>query len=64
MRCSSGCFVHRELDLADLGPILQQVGACPSSVILFIIANAGLFSYLITRAGVPDQIGACIIANC
>jgi C4-dicarboxylate transporter DctM subunit len=52
-----GLFVHRELRLADLGPILQK-SAISSSVILFIIANAGLFSYLITRAGVPDQIGA------
>ena len=24
---------------------------------MFIIANAGLFAYLITRAGVPDAIG-------
>ena len=28
-----------------------------SSVIMFIIANAGLFAFLITRAGVPDAIG-------
>ncbi len=34
-----------------------------STVILFIIANAGLFSYLITRAGVPDQIGEFLRAN-
>jgi C4-dicarboxylate transporter, DctM subunit len=52
-----GLFVHRELRIVDLGPILQK-SAMSSSVILFIIANAGLFSYLITRAGVPDQIGA------
>ena len=29
-----------------------------SAVIMFIIANAGLFAYLITRAGIPEQIGA------
>jgi C4-dicarboxylate transporter, DctM subunit len=51
-----GLFVHRELRLVDLGQILRK-SAISSSVILFIIANAGLFSYLITRAGVPDQIG-------
>ena len=28
---------------------------------MFIIANAGLFSYLITRAGMPDQIGAFLV---
>ena len=32
-----------------------------SAVILFIIANAGLFSYLITRAGVPTLIGAFLV---
>jgi C4-dicarboxylate transporter, DctM subunit len=57
-----GLFVHRELRLADLGAILQK-SAISSSVILFIIANAGLFSYLITRAGVPDQIGAFLRAT-
>ena len=28
---------------------------------MFIIANAGLFSYLITRAGVPEMIGAFLV---
>jgi tripartite ATP-independent transporter DctM subunit len=28
-----------------------------SAVIMFIIANAGLFAFIITRAGIPDQIG-------
>jgi tripartite ATP-independent transporter DctM subunit len=51
-----GVFVHRELRWADILPIVKK-SAVSSSVILFIIANAGLFSYLITRAGVPDQIG-------
>jgi C4-dicarboxylate transporter DctM subunit len=37
-------------------PIIKK-SVVSSSVIMFIIANAGLFSYLITRAGVPDQIG-------
>jgi tripartite ATP-independent transporter DctM subunit len=52
-----GVFVHRELRWADLGAILKK-SVVSTSVIMFIIANAGLFSYLITRAGVPDQIGA------
>jgi C4-dicarboxylate transporter DctM subunit len=33
-----------------------------SAVIMFIIANAGLFAFLITRAGVPDAIGAWLAA--
>jgi tripartite ATP-independent transporter DctM subunit len=52
-----GVLLHRELKLSDIGNILKK-SAVSSAVILFIIANAGLFSYLITRAGVPDQIGA------
>jgi len=51
-----GMVVHREIGFKDLPAILRK-SVLSSSVILFIIANAGLFSYLITRAGVPDQIG-------
>ncbi|MGB3718198.1 MAG: TRAP transporter large permease [Hyphomicrobiaceae bacterium] len=51
-----GMVVHREIGFKDLPAILRKT-VLSSSVILFIIANAGLFSYLITRAGVPDQIG-------
>lgn len=51
-----GVFVHRELRWTDLGAIFKK-SVVSTSVIMFIIANAGLFSYLITRAGVPDQIG-------
>jgi tripartite ATP-independent transporter DctM subunit len=51
-----GVFIYRELRWVDLVPIVRK-SVVSSSVILFIIANAGLFSYLITRAGVPDQIG-------
>ncbi len=57
-----GLIVHREIGLADLGNILRK-SVMSSTVILFIIANAGLFSYLITRAGVPDQIGEFLRAN-
>jgi tripartite ATP-independent transporter DctM subunit len=49
-------LIHRELRFVDLGVILKK-SVVSSAVILFIIANAGLFSYLITRAGVPEQIG-------
>lgn len=57
-----GLVVHREIRLVDLVPILRK-SVMSSTVILFIIANAGLFSYLITRAGVPDQIGEFLRAN-
>jgi tripartite ATP-independent transporter DctM subunit len=48
--------IHRELKLVDLLPVIRK-SVISSAVIMFIIANAGLFAYLITRAGVPDAIG-------
>ena len=52
-----GVLVYRETRIGDVGAVLKK-SVISSSVIMFIIANAGLFSYLITRAGIPDQIGA------
>ncbi|MBO9354832.1 TRAP transporter large permease subunit [Bordetella petrii] len=51
-----GLLVHRELGWRDLVALFQK-SVVSSAVIMFIIANAGLFAYLITRAGVPDAIG-------
>ena len=51
-----GTVVYREIGLKDLYPILRK-SVMSSAVIMFIIANAGLFAFLITRAGVPDAIG-------
>jgi tripartite ATP-independent transporter DctM subunit len=51
-----GVFVYRETRWSELPNVLRK-SVISSTVIMFIIANAGLFSYLITRAGVPDQIG-------
>jgi len=51
-----GTCIHRELKPRDLLAVLQK-SVISSGVIMFIIANAGLFAYLITRAGVPAQIG-------
>jgi C4-dicarboxylate transporter DctM subunit len=51
-----GMVVYGEIKPRDLLPILKK-SAISSSVILFIIANAGLFAFMITRAGVPDAIG-------
>ncbi|MBL8831410.1 MAG: TRAP transporter large permease [Rhodospirillales bacterium] len=56
------CFVYRELGLREVYGVLKK-SVVSSSVIMFIIAMAGLFSFLLTRAGVPAQIGAWIIAN-
>jgi tripartite ATP-independent transporter DctM subunit len=51
-----GMGVYREFGWRDLIPVLKK-SAISSAVILFIIANAGLFAFMITRAGVPDAIG-------
>ena len=51
-----GMVIHREIKLVDLPAILKK-SVMSSAVIMFIIANAGLFAFLITRAGVPDAIG-------
>ncbi|KAA2237625.1 TRAP transporter large permease [Salinarimonas soli] len=45
-------FVYRAITFADLAPILRK-SVISSAMIMFIIAAAGLFSFLITRAGVP-----------
>ena len=55
-----GVGIYRETKIADLPRVLAK-STVSSAVILFIIANAGLFSYLITRAGVPEKIGALLV---
>ena len=51
-----GMVIYREIGIQDLFTILRK-SVLSSAVIMFIIANAGLFAFLITRAGVPDAIG-------
>ncbi|VFR28023.1 TRAP-type C4-dicarboxylate transport system, large permease component [plant metagenome] len=51
-----GTCVYREIGIKDLMPVLKK-SVISSAVIMFIIANAGLFAFLITRAGVPNDIG-------
>jgi C4-dicarboxylate transporter, DctM subunit len=51
-----GMVIYREINIKHLYTILRK-SVISSAVIMFIIANAGLFAFLITRAGVPDAIG-------
>lgn len=51
-----GVLLYREIKPRDIYPILKK-SVVSSAVIMFIIANAGLFAFLLTRAGVPDAIG-------
>ncbi len=55
-----GVVIYREIGVNDLFNILRK-SAISSAVVLFIIANAGMFAYLITRAGVPDAIGRFLV---
>ncbi|AVO42296.1 TRAP transporter large permease [Simplicispira suum] len=51
-----GVVIYREIGIKSLAAVLRR-SAISSAVIMFIIANAGLFAFLITRAGVPEAIG-------
>ena len=51
-----GVVMYGEIKFRDILPILKK-SVVSSAVIMFIIANAGLFAFLLTRAGVPDAIG-------
>ncbi|MEP7182009.1 MAG: TRAP transporter large permease [Betaproteobacteria bacterium] len=55
-----GVGVYRETKISDLPRVLKK-SVVSSAVIMFIIANAGLFSYLVTRAGLPEKIGAFLV---
>lgn len=47
-----GIFVYREMSLADLWPACMRA-ATSSAVVLFLIAAAGLFSWVITFENIP-----------
>ncbi len=48
-----GMFIHREIGWRDLYPIFRK-SVISSAVIMFIIAAAAVFSWLLNRQGVPD----------
>ncbi|MDW8399596.1 MAG: TRAP transporter large permease subunit [Acetobacteraceae bacterium] len=56
-----GLVVHREIRLRELWPIFRR-SVVTSSVIMFIIGCAGLFSWLLNRQGVPDAAAAWLVA--
>jgi C4-dicarboxylate transporter DctM subunit len=57
-----GLGIYREVRLKDLLPVLKK-SVISSATIMFIIANAGVFAWLIDRAGVPEQIGLWLRAT-
>jgi C4-dicarboxylate transporter, DctM subunit len=54
-----GVVVYRAISIADLISVLRR-SVIASAIIMFVIAAAGLFSFLITRAGVPAAISSWI----
>ena len=57
-----GIFIYREVRPRDVLAVLKK-SVISSAVIMFIIANAGVFAWLIDRAGVPEQIGLWLRAT-
>src|SRR3546814_18472385 len=42
---------------SDLLSVTLHKSVVSTAVIMFVIANAGVFSFLLNRAGVPDALG-------
>ena len=57
----AGGFYYRELKLADVLPILRQ-SVISTAAVMLIIASAALFSFLLSRTGLPAQI-ATLVTN-
>ena len=56
-----GCFVYRELGFAQLGKLLFSSGRT-SAVILFLLAAAGPFSWLMSEGKIGDGIRGLLFA--
>ncbi len=57
-----GMFVYRTIGWSELVRALQKT-VVSTTVIMLIIATAGLFAFLITRAGVPAAVGNWVAEN-
>jgi tripartite ATP-independent transporter DctM subunit len=57
-----GLLIHRELRPAALWGVFRR-SVITSSVIMFIIATAGLFSWLLNRQRVPDMMAEWLVAT-
>ncbi|MCK8782708.1 TRAP transporter large permease [Rhizobium sp. NTR19] len=52
--------IYRELSLVEMIDVLKR-SAISSAIIMFIISMAGLFSFILTRAGIPAAISQWIV---
>lgn len=57
-----GMVIYRELSVRDLLRVIRA-STLSSAIIMFIISMAGLFSFVLTRAGVPAAIGDWIVGT-
>ncbi len=55
-------LVYREMSMGDLMTVLRR-STLSSAIIMFIISMAGLFSFILTRAGIPAAISEWIVAT-
>ncbi len=51
-----GALIYRRLNFSNLRQCLQR-SVVSTAIIMFIIANAGVFGFLLNRAGVPMALG-------
>src|SRR5690606_35397180 len=51
-----GIFVYRRLTFSVLSKTLHR-SVVSTAVIMFVIANAGVFGFLLNRAGIPAALG-------
>lgn len=51
-----GIFVYRKITFASLSHTLHR-SVISTAVIMFVIANAGVFGFLLNRAGIPAALG-------
>ncbi|UQG59340.1 TRAP transporter large permease [Marinobacter sp. M3C] len=54
-----GGFIYRELSVKELIPILRN-SVISTSAVMLIIAAASLFSFLISRSGLPNEIAGWV----
>lgn len=52
-----GIFVYKRLNFKTLGTTFHK-SVISTAIIMFIIANAGVFGFLLNRAGIPMALGA------
>lgn len=54
-----GGFIYRELSLAEVWPILRH-SVISTAAVMLIIAAAALFSFLISRSGLPTEVAGWV----